>query len=364
MDGNRFDNISRAFAGRSTRRAAIRQAGAGGMLAAVAGAIGMGRNSAFAQDDDTTEPTPCKLVFYAETAVGPDKNDIYEGEIDFEINADGAIDTGVLTTKDGDEYDFVGQAVGRAINLRITIENGKYLSLTGTGQTDIDLCRGGIDGTFGGPKQRDLGTWYAARKARGNGEATATATTGSGGDQGGGGTDEPTPTRTPCPEIDCGTTFVLNPDTCECGCPPPYDQCGDSTCCFGGAVCNSDGSCQCPDGTEPCNEVCTPSCPSGQVFDDSCQCITITSCGAGETLCNGVCVSLECPPNRKFDPASCQCINPCPSGQDFCSNQCIDIINDENNCGTCGNVCPPNMPCIAGTCKCPGGQNYVDGICK
>jgi hypothetical protein len=43
---------------------------------------------------------------------------------------------------------------------------------------------------------------------------------------------------------------------------------------------------------------------------------------------------------------------------------CIDIVNDRNNCGVCGNACLPNVPCIAGSCQCPAGQNYVNGVCQ
>ncbi len=371
MDSNRFDNISRAIAARTTRRDAIRQVGASGMLAAAAGALGINRLSASAQDDDddTSDADVCTLYFYAETAIGPNKSEIYEGEIDLEIGDDGEIDAGLLRTNDGDEYELVGQATGRAIDLRITLKKGRYLTLTGTAQRDVDRCRGDMEGTFGGPQRGDLGTWIASKKPITDGvvddDATVTPTTGSGsGGDNSGGSDEPPSTPTPCPEIDCGSTFVLNPETCECECPYPYLKCGESTCCFGGSVCYDDGSCSCPEGMEACNEICTPSCPSGQYFDSNCECYAETSCGEGETLCNGACVSLSCPSNQLFDQSACMCVNRCGSGEDYCGGVCIDVINDESNCGYCDNTCPANMPCIAGTCKCPGGQSYVDGVCK
>lgn len=367
MDGKRFDTISRAIATRSNRRQAIRQAGAGGLLAAAAGAFGVGRLTAATQDDDdVSDFNICRLEFSAVVAVGPDEDDTYEGEIEFEIGRDGEIDRGLLRTVDGDEYELVGQATGRAINLRIALGDDRFLSLTGTAQRDIDRCRGEMEGTFGGPRPRDLGTWSASR-IRGGNSQTPTASTGSGQSSGnsgsGGNSSQPTVTPTPCPEIDCGVTFVLDPETCECGCPQPYTRCGDS-CCFGGAVCNADGSCNCPVGTEACNEVCTPSCPSGQYFDANCQCSAETSCGAGETLCNGQCVSLSCPANQLFDQSVCGCVNRCGSGEDYCGGVCIDVVNDRTNCGFCGNTCPPNMPCIAGSCQCPATTNYIDGECK
>jgi hypothetical protein len=375
MDGNRFDDISKAIAGRSTRRQALRRAGSGGVLAGLASVAGIGRLRAAAQDSDVSGDT-CTLQFYAETAVGPDKTVIYQGAIDLEIGSDGAIDNGVFHSDDGNDYDLVGQVTGRAVNLRITLDDTHVLALTGTAAQDALLCRGDIDGTFGGPRQRDLGIWFASL-TNSNAAPTAAAQSGditaSGGDNGGsngsGGTDNSGgdnggstatgPTPTPCPAIDCGTgPLVLDPDTCQCDCPKPYKKCGPMTCCFGGATCNPDGSCQCPNGTEACNEVCTPSCPAGQYFDNDCNCTAQTSCGTGETLCNGQCVSLTCEPSQLFDATSCMCIDRCSPGQGFCNGSCIDIVNDRNNCGSCGTVCQTGVPCIAGSCECPPGTTY------
>jgi hypothetical protein len=367
MDGNRFDAFSRSLADRSSRRGALRRLGGGGLGAALLGMTGM---RAAAQDDEDDEETTCRLVLVATVAVGPNKDTVYEGDLEMVIGDNGAIDEGTLTTKDGDEYELVGQATGRAINLRITIDDGQYLSLTGTSQQRITRCRGGIDGTFGGPHTGDLGTWYAAQKKRAE-NATVIATTGNGNGNGNGTggsnpteepdePDEPTVTPTPCDStgIDCGSTFVLDPATCECVCPNPYKRCGES-CCFGGAVCYDAGGCGCPDGYEPCQEVCTESCPSGQYLDaDSCQCTAQTSCGSGETLCNGQCVSIDCASNQLFDDASCQCVARCSSGMDYCNDVCIDIVNDAMNCGSCGNACPAGMPCIAGACTCPVDYTY------
>jgi hypothetical protein len=366
MDGNRFDAMSRSFAERASRRGMLRRLGEGGLGAALLGVAGV--RAADAQGN--SQGKTCALTLVATVAVGPNKSHVYEGKLTMVIGSDGAIDDGSLATVDGKTYDLVGQTTGRALNLRITTANGQYLSLTGTGQQDIVLCRGSIDGTFGGPHTGDLGTWYAAKQKR---TSEATPTTGSGGNGGntsngngtsGGNTaptEAPTITPTPCDStgVNCGSTFVLDPATCQCVCPQPYTKCGDSSCCFGGSICNNDGSCNCPQGMEPCQEVCTQSCPSGQYLDpNTCKCGSQSSCGQGETLCNGQCVSIACPANQLFDNASCQCINRCSPGQDYCNGSCIDVVNDAANCGTCGNACPTGMPCIAGTCECPVSYSY------
>jgi hypothetical protein len=362
MDGNRFDALSRTFAERSSRRNAMKRLGKGGLGAALLGAVGV--RQVAAQDDG--DPVTCELYLVATAAIGPNRKNVYEGELQVTIDPDGSINEGSFINEDGDEFDLVGQVNGRAVNLRIDLGEDGFLSLNGTAQRDFDLCRGEAEGTFGGPEPKDLGTWIITRQKPddngGDGTETpvATPTQASGDDDGGDDDDDSGPSPTPCDStgIDCGSTFVLDPDTCQCVCPAPYDKCGDSSCCFGGSVCNSDGSCNCPDGMEACNEVCTPSCPPGQYFDDNCECSAETSCGQGETLCNGQCVSLSCNDNQLFDSGSCMCVNRCSPGQDYCDGNCIDVVNDESNCGFCGNTCPAGMPCIAGSCTCPATYKY------
>jgi hypothetical protein len=336
MDGDRFDRISRSIADRSTRRQALLRFGGGGFAASMLGLAGV--KASAAQDEATT----CELQFSARFVTGPGEGTSLSGELTITIGSEGAIDDGVFRSTQGATYDVVGQATGRSLDmLFINTESDERISLNGVAARDVNLCRGGIRGTFGGPDVENLGTWRATRPATDN----ATATPGGEGPGGPGGTETPVPpglptvTPTPCPAVDCGVTFVQNPETCECDCPAPYDRCGD-VCCFGGATCNADVSCNCPPGTEPCNEVCTTSCPSGQVLDPStCQCIA-----------------------APVEPTATT--NPCPSGQSLCNGVCMDTTNDENNCGFCGNVCSGQIPCIAGTCQCPFGYTPCNGVCK
>jgi hypothetical protein len=337
MDGDRFDRLSRTIAERSTRRQALLRLGGGGFAASLLGFAGV--RSAAAQQGQTTT---CELQFAARFVTGPGEGTSLSGELTIDIGPEGAIDNGTFRSTQGATFAVVGQATGRSLDmLFINTEDDQRISLNGVAARDVNLCRGGIRGTFGGPDVENLGTWRATRPATDNASPTPV-----GGGPGGPGGDTTTPaapgaptaTPTPCPPVDCGTTFVQDPVTCECGCPPPYDRCGE-VCCFGGATCNPDGSCMCPPGTEPCNEVCTPSCPGGQILDPStCQCITAPI------------VPTETP-------------NPCPSGQSLCNGVCMDTTNDVNNCGFCGNVCPPNMPCIAGHCQCPVDWDYCSGFC-
>jgi hypothetical protein len=153
MDQKRFDAFSRSLAGRSTRRHAVRQAGAGGLLGGVVASLGL-RASA-AQDGAVV----CTLQFSAVVAIGPDIDTAYEGTLTLEVGPEGAIDNGTFETPGGATYDVVGTATGRALDLRIELGTNQVLTLNGAGENDIILCRGQVDGTFGGPQSEDLGTW-------------------------------------------------------------------------------------------------------------------------------------------------------------------------------------------------------------
>jgi len=165
--------------------------------------------------------------------------------------------------------------------------------------------------------------------------------------------------------ISCLVSYVPNrPATrpCEYGNPnnPPikcFQKCvnksNDASNCGGcGTVCSSatpnciNGTCSaCPTGQVLCNGVCADltkdplncgkcgtTCTSGQICAGS----TCTSCPAATpTVCNNTCVFGLC----------------CPSGQTFCQGSCLDTSTDNNNCGSCGHMCPYPQICNGGTCK-------------
>ena len=55
----------------------------------------------------------------------------------------------------------------------------------------------------------------------------------------------------------------------------------------------------------------------------------------------------------------------CPKDMTVCENgtHCADLISDESNCGSFGNVCPIGTSCINGTCKCLEGETLCGGRC-
>ena len=80
------------------------------------------------------------------------------------------------------------------------------------------------------------------------------------------------------------------------------------------------------------------------------------ACTGGEVLDpSGMCV---CPTGQTEDVSgTCQC-----SSGTKCNGTCKDTQTDNNNCGTCGNVCGAGQVCNSGSCctpatSCPAGDN-------
>lgn len=379
MDANRFDELSRTLAARSNRREAVRR---GGVLAAVAGAFGLGGARAIAQDDgDERETTRCQVAFRSIVTLGDNEGATFEGLLTLRIGADGAIDDGELETEGPRPYQVVGQATGRAVSLRIDITDDTALALTGVGERDVRDCRGKLSGTFAGPEFGDSGVWEAERirpatptpapdgedvvddPAGNGGSGDGSGDAGDSGSGGGGGSSEPT--STPCAEEDCGGgAFVWNPETCACECYEGGEACGE-ICCPGGSVCDEAAStCACPPGTVLCGNTCVPDCAPGSTLDYT-TCTCTEGCPTGQVLCNGACVG-PCAAGETLNPTTCLCESPCPPGNICCGPFCVDIVNDRNNCGSCGNACLPGVPCIAGTCQCPATTKYCANVqmCK
>jgi hypothetical protein len=313
----------------------MRQLGAGGVLGGIGAMLGAG--TLRAQGSTQT----CALPVYAEVYVGPWLGTVYQGTLSLDIGEDGAIDSGILTTLDGASYPLVGQADGRALDLRIDLGNGLLLTLTGTAENDFAICQGAAAGSFGGPEMGNMGTWTTVAGA----EITS------------GGTTPPpasaTDTPTPCDiSILCMSPAELSADTCECECPEANATCGD-ICCQVGAECvdAATNSCECPDGAELCGQACVPSCAEGELFDDDCECVAAclgVDCGLGESL------NLE----------TCECESQilCPAGTVACGDVCADLDTDPNHCGSCDHDCPwmPTSGDLVQPTRCQGGSCCLD----
>jgi hypothetical protein len=160
MSPPRFDGLSRALAARLSRRGSLRSLLATGPAVALIGGGAVRADRAAAQDDDTNSSI-CALKFDGEVAFGPDEGTTLAGTLRMQIGRDGAIDGGAIEIDERTQLAVVGQATGRALNLRISVADGRWVTLTGTAAEDVRACTSRIEGMLSGPQRRDLGTWAA-----------------------------------------------------------------------------------------------------------------------------------------------------------------------------------------------------------
>jgi len=223
----------------------------------------------------------------------------------------------------------------------------------------MQACADSIDvGTTVGPMP-DGGGEGASSGAPGNGPVIA-----------------PDASLAPTAALQCATsecapgyaTCALSTFTCDVNLQTDNNNCGACgvVCPNGGAVLNArsvctDGQCKltCNTGYADCNGILDDGCE--QILDD------VENCGA----CGHVCPTGEpCRDIAPFVPIG-KC--GCPDGQTWCGSACVDLDSSDANCGACGHVCPPppddapalgdhmHYGCIEGQCgspKCDDPSNF------
>lgn len=158
--------------------------------------------------------------------------------------------------------------------------------------------------------------------------------------------------------------------------------------CSGGKTCQS-AMCQCPTGTHDCSgqcvsdtapatcgKSCTTPCVAPQGGTVSCDGVScVPGCPAGTHDCSGSCVPdtsiTQCGPKCQACQGATGATSACEKdactvkcskeGQTVCNipgvaPYCADLLNDYNNCKTCGNVCPGIQQCYSGVCDTPPVQ--------
>lgn len=325
MDAKRFDTWTRNRALRIPRRDAFRLIGTGG----VAAALPVLDLRALAQGT-------CSLAIQAETAAGPSAPATYDGILRFTLRPDGSFTQATFTPANGAAQPVSGQAIGRAIDLQITLAVNRVLELSGTSEQPVAGCQGASAGIFSGPQPGDIGAWQTLSGAGFGSSSGSTAPppvsgqsgsvsnegTDSGGSSGGGSstclelqsqcnasaeccsgwcTDNECRT---CGDTICGEDcVVLSDNLAHCGacfnaCNVDTETCAGGVCTAGngggGATCLPDGE-PCVSSTDCCSKGCTLQtkvCGCAQL-GQSCSDDDMYCCEGTPVVCFGACCILN-----------------------------------------------------------------------
>ena len=156
-----------------------------------------------------------------------------------------------------------------------------------------------------------------------------------------------------CPpgEVNCGGQCVdRDSDISNCG------SCGNQCSSYHGTPSCTSGECSisCEEGWGDCDPTPGTGCET-YLWGD------ISNCGSCENMCPDVfgadsyCLLGEC---------TFFCYPPCYDCDGDPSNGCeINISDDTDNCGACGNVCDPDLNCVAGECIAVCSEEFPDGRC-
>jgi len=366
LDDHAFDQLSRALARGLPRRTLLARLGAGGLGAAVLGVASLDRvRSAI----PAAQAATCQLDLVANVRLGASAGATiggsmpgeFRGQLSFGFDDGGAISDGRVRLADGKELPVVGQALGRALHLRVQLGAKQPLILVGTAEQDLGSCQGTVDGMLTGPQPGDLGDWHATATSLGQRGAASGATSGgSSGSSGSSGTVSgsgssqtapPTTTGAPTTQATTAPATTAPPTTDVGNCPE-----GQVTC---GKYCTD-----LRDDDDHCG-ACDHACKTRYERCSDSVCVEI-DCGTGLTNCNGYCDDLTislihcgvcghaCTPSETCQDGACVAAN-CPAGQIVClsTGTCTDISTDPANCGACYTQCAAGETCVNGACQGP-----------
>jgi hypothetical protein len=106
---------------------------------------------------------------------------------------------------------------------------------------------------------------------------------------------------------------------------------------------------------------CIGECPVFGVDDNACcGCKSPgADCGSPSNCGNGVCDFGESLSNCFVDCS----FNDCPNGGEIkCFDTCVDIVNNVDNCGSCGVKCPTGAACVLRTCSVGVGVTWMTTV--
>lgn len=329
MDKNRFDQLSRILALRSSRRVAAKQAGIG-LAATTLGVVGL--ELAAAQDPGAASQE-CRFDLVANIRVDPAEGftpepEVLSGVMAFTLGNDGELENGTLTLDDRGARELTGYAAGSSFSARVEFLPGRTLVFVGVGERPIAECSGALDGLLTGSEPGALGDWHASA-------LSGSAETNTGGQQPASGGQQPASGGQTPAQGEALPVATLAPTSA-----PSIVQPTEATAeCAGGLT------------------VCEGECVDLSSDRDHCgacsnACQDPRTCMGGEC----VCVNVICNAGEALDPASCECI--CPAGWFDCGDACCD---PGSPCR--GTVCclPEGTPCTGADLCCSGTCDFLVG---
>ena len=97
-------------------------------------------------------------VFVGTARLGPDKDQVWQGNLTLAIDAMGAV-TGMLKQANGETIPVSGTVVGQSITLVFDLGDGKYVIGTGGLNKDVRNNPTIMGGILSGPNEGDIGDW-------------------------------------------------------------------------------------------------------------------------------------------------------------------------------------------------------------
>jgi hypothetical protein len=141
------------------RRQVLRRVGGGGLAAGLLALVGRGGAAVAAAQPAPIDPLqPLRALFEFHVRQGPSAGLDLSGDLSLNVDPAGAL-SGTWRLVDQTVVDVVGQATGRAVNLLLTLPDGRRVFGVGTAERGLGDAPTTIGGVGAGPAEGDFADW-------------------------------------------------------------------------------------------------------------------------------------------------------------------------------------------------------------